>query len=180
MVDKLNVFTYSYGPWKHITNWPKNIWYFFRSFKYAWQRATKGYCDWDLWDLDYFYASLFRDSLKEFAKNLCGYPYRYKTEAEWSATLNELSEHFGNYLSEETPLHKEAMEFWDQWTKDSEYWKASTSYVVDNDELAKKFPETQKLHDAWLAKEQEADLFSEKELEIALKQFVEIYRDLWD
>lgn len=34
----------------------KRIKWFIRSLKWGWQRATKGYCDCDLWDLDHFYS----------------------------------------------------------------------------------------------------------------------------
>lgn len=49
--NKLNVFHFGYS--HKFTLW--NIKNFFRTLKWAWQRATKGYCDWDRWDLDFFY-----------------------------------------------------------------------------------------------------------------------------
>ena len=43
--NDLNVFTYGYYSWRYPKNWFSNIKNFFRSIIRAWQRATKGYCD---------------------------------------------------------------------------------------------------------------------------------------
>ena len=62
-MNDLNVFkykTYSRNPIKNIRN-------FFQKIKYIYQRASKGYCDWDLYDLDNFYLNLLSKSIKEFA-----------------------------------------------------------------------------------------------------------------
>ena len=41
-------------------------------FKY--QKVKKGYCDYDLYDMDYWFIKTFPKMLGEFAKNTIGYP----------------------------------------------------------------------------------------------------------
>lgn len=44
-----------------------------RRAKWKRQRIHRGFCDWDWWDLDYFYLNLFVSSLRHYAKNTIGY-----------------------------------------------------------------------------------------------------------
>lgn len=44
-----------------------------RRAKWKRQRINRGFCDWDWWDLDYFYLNLFVSSLRHYAKNTIGY-----------------------------------------------------------------------------------------------------------
>lgn len=103
-MNKINVFTYNYVPWKYFSNWKHNIPQFFRNIKYAWQRATKGYCDQDLWSLDWYYANMFSASLKEMAESSYGYPCEFENEEngmeKWKAILNEMSLLFHNCLED--------------------------------------------------------------------------------
>lgn len=76
--------------------------YFLKNIKYAWQRATKGYCDRDLWNLDIFYLNLFINTLTNFKKNLHGAPSEFfdkekENQVErWENYLKEMIEHFKN------------------------------------------------------------------------------------
>ena len=51
-MNKLNVFNTQWCPWKYPNNWIRNARLFFRQFKWAYQRMTRGFCDFDTWDLD--------------------------------------------------------------------------------------------------------------------------------
>ena len=70
-MNKLNVLTYGFLPWRLCNLWHnfRQIW---RNLRYILQRAIKGYCDQDLWNLDYFYSQLFVDTLTDFPKQLHG------------------------------------------------------------------------------------------------------------
>lgn len=71
----LNVFkSCPYYRWNSFTNIKNNIKLFFRRFKWAYQRITKGFCDMDTWDLDDYYTRLFVDSLTTFSKHMNGWP----------------------------------------------------------------------------------------------------------
>ena len=97
----LNVFTYGYYNWKHPIH---NIATFFHNLRRAWQRATKGYCDWDTWDLDQYYIQLIVDSLADFQKETNSYPSEISPE-EWNKVLGEIQEHLkeGRFNSHDNP-----------------------------------------------------------------------------
>jgi hypothetical protein len=93
----LNLFRkQNYSPWRWPANWKPNIKHFFRNFKYAYQRAIRGFSDWDAWDLDLFYTHLFRDSLNYFAENTYGYPgnNEFPTIESWQEYLKDIAWHF--------------------------------------------------------------------------------------
>ena len=89
MNNVLNYYPYS---WKTFHGFTGNISYFFKNIKCAYQRATKGYCDRDLWSLNDFYTSLFIDSIGEFNDTCNTYPgvSPYDTEKKWEAVLTEI------------------------------------------------------------------------------------------
>lgn len=68
-----------YRPWslRYPSNWIKNISWFFRSFKYAAQRAKRGYSDYDLWDIGDYITGMSAQALEEFAEKTDSYPCRY-------------------------------------------------------------------------------------------------------
>ena len=71
--NNLNVFRYGYLKKRPLSN----IRQFFRNVKYAYQRSTKGYCDYDLWNLGDTILHLINQSLKEFTAKTEGYPIRF-------------------------------------------------------------------------------------------------------
>ena len=120
MKNKLNIFTNGYMPW-----YPRNLWYnikhFFRTIKWGWQRATRGYSDYDIWDLDVYYSNIMIASLSQFRAEAIGYPGYMSNIEEWYAILdkiifllkqanedepleekNELAEWYEEYLSTKT------------------------------------------------------------------------------
>ncbi|MBP5466042.1 MAG: hypothetical protein J6Y43_00560 [Clostridia bacterium] len=75
----------------------KKIGLFFRRIKWAWQRATKGYCDMDYSEIDSWFLSVIPDMLKEFVNlEMHGLPdtvitdYYNKHQDEYSVTIDEL------------------------------------------------------------------------------------------
>lgn len=89
MKNELNVFTNGYLPW-YPRNWWSNIRYFFRTFKWAWQRATKGYSDQDTWDLDMYFSNLMIASLSQFRSEVQGFPAYMDSIEEWYAILDKI------------------------------------------------------------------------------------------
>lgn len=88
-MNDLNVFSYGFRPWKYLRNWPHNLKNCFRNIKRAWQRATRGYSDWDCRELDTFYLNLFESSLEHFRRYNEEYPANM-TEDEWRETITEM------------------------------------------------------------------------------------------
>ena len=89
MKNKLNIFTGGYMPW-YPRNWWNNIKHFFRTIKWGWQRATKGYSDYDTWNLDAYYSNMIIASLSQFRAKANGYPYYMNDIEEWYAILDKI------------------------------------------------------------------------------------------
>lgn len=86
-MSDLNIFKKGYHNWKCPIY---NIKQFFRNCKYAWQRATKGYSDYDISDLECFYSSLISTSMQQFAEEPYGDP-GYMSYDKWICKIKEIS-----------------------------------------------------------------------------------------
>ena len=95
-MNKNNVFNQDYCPWRWVSNWWKNIRLFFRQFKWAYQRATRGFADMDTWSMDSWLLNLFHDSLYYLADNHCGYPgtEQFPDDESWTEYLKEMADKF--------------------------------------------------------------------------------------
>lgn len=89
MKNELNIFKGGYMPW-YPRNWWDNIKYFFRTIKWGWQRATRGYSDYDTWDLDVYYSRMMIASLIQFRAETKGYPGYMNDIDEWYAILDKI------------------------------------------------------------------------------------------
>ena len=100
----------------------------FRSFKWSWQRATKGYCDLDTYGVGDWFLNTLPDMLESIKNNRVGFPsalleegmehYGLKSMDEYNAASEELrdkiddygNEKWGEILSEMIFLLQEANE----------------------------------------------------------------------
>ena len=101
-MNELNVFkrkAYGRNPLEYIK-------YFGKQLKWAYQRITRGYCDADTWDLDYYYANLIGVTLKHLADNTISYPYDSDPE-EWKAYLTDLGNVFLSINNDELLTYEE-------------------------------------------------------------------------
>lgn len=91
-----NIFKQYYRPWKYPINWIKNVRLFFRTFKWAYQRAVRGFADCDVWDLDGFLLNLFHDSLNSLADTTNGWPgdEMFPEFEDWTSYLKEMADKF--------------------------------------------------------------------------------------
>ena len=89
-----NVFKQLYSPWRYLSNWIRNIRLFFRRYKWAYQRAKRGYADCDIWDMDSWLLTLFHDSLNHLADNHCGWPGNedFPEDENWTKYLKEMAQ----------------------------------------------------------------------------------------
>jgi len=129
---ELNVFKQYYSPWNHITNWPRNIRLFFRRYKWAYQRATRGYADCDVWDLDHFYTRLFAGSLNRLADIAAGYPGndQFPTYEDWINYLREMAQLFSQSLESNNYYPAPAEEKWWDWNQ-KHGWKDENPFADD-------------------------------------------------
>lgn len=85
---------------------PGYRWHEFRAwwswFKWACrmtkERATKGYCSYDVGELNVFYATVLRDGLNEYAKNCTVEPTTYNTLESWEDDVRAAAKGFEIYL----------------------------------------------------------------------------------
>lgn len=143
----------------------KKIKYFFRRFKYIYQRSTKGYCDIDIWNLYHFYGEIFSSSIKELKDNLHGYPLDM-TEEEWDEYLEKMSRLFYNITHEEE-VYKNP--YWDLY-----YYK-----VFENKEN-KNIPAIKELYKKFLETEEENKKKIERDKNEAFKMLSDRFFNLWD
>ena len=86
----LSVFQYPYS-WNTWYGFWRNLRYFFRCWRPAWHRATKGFCRMDCWNVDQSMTSYMIKVLIEFRNCTCGWPDQYFTTfEEWIAYIDEI------------------------------------------------------------------------------------------
>jgi len=89
-----------YSGWRHPIH---NVSVFFKKLKYIYQRATKGYCDYDLYQFDTYISSIICDGVRKIAGDGYGYPghgachNRFDTPEKWNSYLLELADNFALY-----------------------------------------------------------------------------------
>lgn len=59
-----------YNPIKHIKRWGRNI-------KYCYQRIKYGYCDRDVWSIDWWFLSVVPNMLEDLRETTHGYPSEF-------------------------------------------------------------------------------------------------------
>ena len=168
-----NVFTLYPYSWKYPSCWLRNIESFFRGFKYTYQRATKGYCDYDLFSISDWFLEVFSNMLKEFADETYSHPYDMD-EKEWGKYLVEMREHFLNACKEYENSSPEARKEFDELYKDfsaAEYFKNPELY--NTKERKEKIKEYYK-------KVKEYDNYKQEELKKGMDMFQKRFWDLWD
>lgn len=169
-MNNLNVFNTSYSPWKYPTNWIRNIRLFGRQFKWAYQRITRGFCDYDVWDLDTHLSELLAQTIEHLAKTSHSYPgtEEFPTYESWETYLMEIANKFKYSLSE-LPN-----EYEDAWLKT---WDNKEFDKIFNGE---KTPEEEAITKDYLDKELANDNLKRKAQNQALIMLFHIYNHLWD
>ena len=123
-----------------------------RNIKYSFQRVTKGYCDKDLWNIDYWFMNLMPDMLQQFKDTKHGSPSCLGTEY--------VDEH-GISCNDE--CHSE----WDRILDNMIFW-----FREMNEETCQKKNTYQKEHDNILQEfEEKYGLFGEKLEEGKMNKF---------
>lgn len=89
--NKLSVWDYN-----DVFRWyrfDKRISLFFRKIKWVYQRAKYGWCDRDLWNLDWTLGNYIASSVNELANRTHGYPHGLSPE-EWDRILRRIARNF--------------------------------------------------------------------------------------
>ena len=165
-MNNLNVFNQTYCPWKYPSNWGQNMRLFFRQFKWAYQRVTRGYCEYDVWDLDTHLTEYLAQTIEHLAKTSHSYPgnEEFPTYEEWENYLMEIVNKLKYSLSELPNEYEEA------WLKTWDYKNINKEKTPEEKEITNKFLDTEAANDN---KKREAR-------NDALKMIYHIYGHLWD
>ena len=162
----LNVFRRGYYKWRPSTFF-SNIRHFFRTLKWGWQRATKGYCDSDLFDFDSFHTDLLIHALDEFAADLNGAPDQYfdhenDSTKPWKDYLHEIRDHLYNSV-EENGVQKN--EYADRFfNKKIQKNKKQWAYIKRQ----------------YFRREREIAEWQDNEFKKGMEMLVKVHRHLWD
>lgn len=187
--NPLNCFTYDYLPWSRLSNWLRNIAQFFRNFKWAWQRAVKGYSDRDVWGLSDYYTRLFEVTLRQLAATSHGWPPSEDTPTfkDWQKLLLEMADHFykaseGN----EDILHPEIVDYFEEMLSHI----TSTDYIPESSQIVGTVYKMEERYDdktvydvsrdKWVTATQVAAQERQEHLEKGLALLAKYYNDLWD
>ena len=139
----------------------------FRDIHCAWQRARKGYCYRDIWDIDRWFLSLIPNMLDEYIKIHNGYPSEM-TDEEWVDIVQRLSKSFKNADELTTEfVNPYAEEYLETLEMDFENGQL---ICHANKELDEKYHSCEK----------EKDAFMEKSLDEGMILFRKHLRSLWD
>lgn len=156
--NKLNIWDY-----KDVFRWyrfDKRISLFFRKIKWAYQRAKYGWCDKDLWSLDWTLGNYIASSVNELANRTHGYPYSLSPE-EWDKILRTIATNFYLGVNE------------DSWT--NPYEDKVTCKLYNKLERAE-----QVIWDKWVAEERRIENYMAFCREEGFKDLMEWYSHLWD
>lgn len=172
-MNKLNTFNNYYSPWKYPKNWVSNIRCFLSSFKYSYQRITKGYCDKDLWDLSSYYLKLLSSTLNEFSNITEGWPdQKFSSFEDWQSHIRIMSKKFYTADEDADFYPHPAQDKWLEYVKDK---PLPFSIIPDNkDEIEKG------LSDKMLSEDYKIKVKREKDFEEALAMLNEVFWHLWD
>lgn len=151
----------------NLTHPHKVIMHHIRDIHCAWQRATKGYCYRDLWDIDYWFLKTFPNMLDEFIEHNTGYPDGM-TEDEWISTIKNMAKSFRNADDEQT-------EFINPY---EEEYLQTLELDIENHTL--KHTASEELENKYREAEKEKDEFMSNSLSEGMKLFHKYLRNLWD
>ena len=181
----LNVLKYGYGKSLNPRIILSNIKQFFYNLKYAYQRIIYGFCEYDTFNLDYYYTELFYQSLIYFSNHLHGHPVNYNNEVEWKKYLTNMAAHFYNGIedNENVWATKKVQEAYNKYINISEYnikpdGKFLSFCVKPKDGYTEE--DLKKAENEWMEAEHSAYQFRMEEIHKGLNMLDEVFFDLWD
>ena len=167
-MNKLNVFNQDWCPWRYPSNWIRNARLFCRQFKWAYQRITRGFCDFDYWDFDVYLIRVMAGGLKKLADETHGFPgnEEFPTYTHWQQYLYKIVDLLE--LADNDELPNEYEEAW------------MRSFEEHNFDFNDRTPEHKEITDKYLAVENQNSEKREVALNEALDMIKHIFWHLWD
>lgn len=167
-----NVFKYGINPWRYPRNWFNNIDMFFRQLRWAYQRATKGFCDMDVWDLDGAILNYLSGTIEQLADVCHGYPGddRFPTPESWDKFLRGMANDF--YRANE----------WNDYYDHPAYdaWAKALDDGPISDENGRVIDRNPELSAAMVQEDRDLAEIRDKDLEVGLMKLRDVLWNLWD
>jgi hypothetical protein len=162
----MNVFKFGMAPWRRPANWWSNTKVFFRRFKWAHQRATRGFADCDVWNLDCSILEYLSGALNYLADHHWGFPgnEQFPTDESWTSFLKDMAQKF--YQA------NESNEFYPT-SAENEWWE----YINHDSKNERKLIE---LKNAMLEEERENEYKRERDFAEAWSALGDVFWHLWD
>lgn len=182
----LNILKYGY-----IRGWRpfairNNIRQFFYNIKYVYQRIVWGFSEYDTFNLDYYYAELFYNSLTYFSENLHSYPMPFDSVEDWKKYLTKMAAHFYNSIEDNegvwtTEKTENAFDYYNSITETKLQLVADGLHqlkVVPKDGYTEE--DIEKARKEWMDAESLATKFRTGEAHRGLSMLDEVFFNLWD
>lgn len=166
---QMNVFKQNYFSWRYIKD---TIRLLFRSFKWAWQRVTRGYCDADVWDLDITLLNYFYLTLNQLADTTIGWPgtEEFETFEDWQEYLRDMAYKF--YCANEVnEAYKNPM-------SDKYYEVLKNHYLFDKDNSETE--EEKEITEEYFKHEHNIADLRQKDFAEAWSMMGDVFFHLWD
>ena len=152
----LSVFRCDYK-WSSWHGFWENIKWFFRSWRPAWHRATRGYCRMDTWNADVTICIYLIKVLTEYRNVTNGYPgnEEFPTFEKWIAAIDQCIDWLIFSVEDPDKLNKRYVEYQKFSLKGPKNWTDEEhilfdEYVLEANEVYKKQCETRKKAFAFL------------------------------
>lgn len=114
-------------------------WLYFKhgyyNLKAAWQRATRGYANRDIWNMDTWFLQVFPAMLKQLSQNANGHPCSFNSYEEWTEFLYQLAMDFEKCQDDEG---NDENEYYDDYMKSLDTMRYEDGHIIfDNDDISK-------------------------------------------
>ena len=169
-MNNLNVFNTHYSPLKYPSNWIRNARVFFRQFKWAYQRVTRGFCDFDVWDFDTYLSQMMADGIEHLAKTSHSYPgnEEFPTPESWEEYLMKIVALLRYSLNDELP--NEYREAWEKTWENKDICDAINNKSPEDEVITKAFLDVE-------MQNENKKIAAQNE---ALDMIKHVYNHLWD
>lgn len=160
----LNIFKGYYAPIKYPSNLVANIKMFFKSCKWAYQRAKQGYADKDIWGFDGYLTEIMENGIRELAANSYTYPgnEEFPTPESWTNYLNKIADLLHG-SREDTDVYSNIYEGdYDKWILEHG-WNSKNPWS-----------------EAYLDREKEIQAKRQRDFDEAWNMIHHVYNRLWD
>lgn len=163
----------------HPLKWLRDI---ALSFKWAYQRMTRGFADVDWYNLYDWLIDVLAPMFEEYAENHYGHPAIAFTDEQWTQYLSDIARHLRNASEDQTVELNQFKEEHDAYIEAR--FGSLYAWTDEHGNVHHSLPEApefgKEISDKYYAKMREIDEWRLKEAQTALKMIGDFFFDMWD